>query len=78
MTRKQHNGDQAIYRELFIAIAEHPNVELVDVTGAICDVNTCSMLSEDRLLYRDNDHLNLIGSQLAAELLIQKSKFLSQ
>jgi hypothetical protein len=78
ITRKQHNGDQAIYRELFIAIAEHPNVELVDVSRAICDVNTCSMLSEDRLLYRDNDHLNLIGSQLAGELLIQKSKFLSQ
>jgi peptidoglycan/LPS O-acetylase OafA/YrhL len=78
ITRKQHNGDQAIYRELFIAIAEHPNVELVDVSSAICDVNTCSMLSEDRLLYRDNDHLNLIGSQLAGELLIQKSKFLSQ
>ena len=78
ITRKQHNGDQAIYRELFIAIAEHPNVELVDVSEAICDVNTCSMLSEDGLLYRDNDHLNLIGSQLAGELLIQKSKFLSQ
>ena len=78
MTRKQHNGDQAIYRALFIAIAEHPNVELVDVSGAICDENTCSMLSEGRLLYRDNDHLNLIGSQLAGKLLVQKSKFLSQ
>jgi peptidoglycan/LPS O-acetylase OafA/YrhL len=75
---EQHNGDQAIYRALFVAIAKHPNVELVDVSEAICNKNTCSMLSEGRLLYRDNDHLNLIGSQLAGEILIQKSKFLSQ
>ena len=75
---KQHNGDQAIYRALFVAIAKHPNVELVDVSEAICNKDTCSMLSEGRLLYRDNDHLNLIGSQLAGEILIQKSKFLSQ
>jgi peptidoglycan/LPS O-acetylase OafA/YrhL len=75
---EQHNGDQAIYRALFVAIAKHPNVELVDISDAICNKNTCSMLSEGRLLYRDNDHLNLIGSQLAGEILIQKSKFLSQ
>jgi peptidoglycan/LPS O-acetylase OafA/YrhL len=75
---EQHNGDQAIYRALFVAIAKHPNVELVDVSEAICNKDTCSMLSEGRLLYRDNDHLNLIGSQLAGEILIQKSKFLSQ
>jgi hypothetical protein len=78
ITRKQHDSDQAVYRELFAAIAEHPNVELVDVSEAICSQTTCSMLNEGRLLYRDNDHLNLIGSQLAGELLVQKSKFLSQ
>ena len=78
ITREQHDGDQAVYRELFIAIAKHSNVELVDVSKAICGQSTCSMLSEGRLLYRDNDHLNLIGSQLAGKLLVQKSKFLSQ
>ena len=77
ITREQHDGDQAVYRELFTAIAEHPNVEVVDVSEAICGQATCSMLSEGRLLYRDNDHLNLLGSQLAGELLVQKSKFLS-
>ena len=77
LPEKQHEGDQAVYRELFTAIAEHPNVEIVDVSEAICGQATCSMLSEGRLLYRDNDHLNLLGSQLAGELLVQKSKFLS-
>ena len=78
ITRKQHEGDQAVYLEFLTAIAEHPNVEVVDVSEAICSQATCSMLSEGRLLYRDNDHLNLIGSQLAGKLLVQKSKFLSQ
>lgn len=78
ITLEQHNGDQVIYRALFAAIAKRPNVKLVDVSEAICNENTCSMLSEGRLLYRDNDHLNLIGSELAGEILIQKSKFLSQ
>ena len=78
ITLEKHEGDQSVYRELFVAIAQHPSVELVDVSEAICDQRTCSMLSEGRLLYRDNDHLNLIGSQLAGKLLVQKSKFLSQ
>ena len=57
ITREQHEGDQAVYLEFFTAIAEHPNVEVVDVSEAICGQATCSMLSEGRLLYRDNDHL---------------------
>ena len=78
ITRQKHVSDQAVYRELFVAIAQHPNVELVDVSEAICGENTCSMLSEGRLLYRDNDHLNLVGSKMAGELLVKKSRFLSQ
>ena len=37
ITRKQHEGDQAVYLEFFTAIAEHPNVEVVDVSEAICE-----------------------------------------
>lgn len=73
---EQHRAEQNRYAETFERIAKHPNVELVDVSDAVCDAARCSMIIDDTLLYRDNDHLNLIGSELAGNLLVSRSQFL--
>ena len=76
MTVEQHQQTQGAYRAVFESMAKHPRVELIDVSDVVCDGLNCGMINGDSLLYRDNDHLNLIGSGLAGVSLLSKSKFL--
>ena len=74
---KKHRATQNRYADIFERIAKHPHVELVDVSDVVCDEARCRMIIGDTLMYRDNDHLNLIGSELAGQLLVSRSQFLN-
>ena len=76
MPIEQHQSAQEAYRAVFESIAKHPRVELIDVSDVVCDGLNCGMINGESLLYRDNDHLNLIGSDLAGVSLLGKSAFL--
>lgn len=41
----------------------NPNVEWVEMSSLICTDRACNMAREGQLLYRDNNHLNIPGSQ---------------
>ena len=41
----------------------NPQIKLISLADLICDDKTCSMVEKDELLYRDNNHLNILGSQ---------------
>ena len=34
----------------------------IDIFDLMCDANSCSMIRGDKILYRDNNHLNVYGS----------------
>jgi peptidoglycan/LPS O-acetylase OafA/YrhL len=42
---------------------KNPDVRLLDVSGVMCAKGRCSMAPQGQLLYRDNNHLNILGSQ---------------
>lgn len=44
------------------AIAIETRMEFLDTIPLYCGDDSCSMVSRNRLLYRDNNHLNLVGA----------------
>jgi len=49
---------------LSVIAAADPRIELIRLDPYFCDERRCSMLAGDSVTYRDNNHLNLIGSKL--------------
>lgn len=49
-------------------------VPFIRIGDALCSDQACFMLSGDRMAYRDNNHLNSIGSKQVAKQLISKMK----
>lgn len=41
----------------------NPDVEWIEISSLVCSGETCSMARDGQLLYRDNNHLNIPGSQ---------------
>jgi peptidoglycan/LPS O-acetylase OafA/YrhL len=44
--------------------ASNSNVSLIRLDELFCDVNSCHMAIDGRILFRDNNHVNIGGSQL--------------
>lgn len=53
-------------------IAVSGNIHYVSLTELFCDKKKCSMTKGSKLFYRDNLHLNLIGSKIAAQKIMSK------
>lgn len=71
ITRADFERRDKSYRKLMYAVAaEFPSVKVVDPAHAFCDSYYCWALKDGKLLYRDDDHLSVEGSQyLANELM---------
>ncbi|CAK0759133.1 membrane hypothetical protein [Gammaproteobacteria bacterium] len=50
--------------------SRYPSVNIIDPNLAICDGDKCSPTLGDTLLYRDDGHLNDVGSRLIGEILL--------
>lgn len=50
----------------------HPNVDLLRLDGVFCTDSMCQMASEGRIFFRDNNHLNISGSQRLGELIAKR------
>jgi hypothetical protein len=42
---------------------KHPSLRMIDLTNLFCTSETCQMANQGMLYYRDNNHLNIPGSQ---------------
>jgi hypothetical protein len=42
---------------------------LIKTAGAFCNARSCSMVHGGKLLYRDDNHLNIAGSRFVAGLM---------
>jgi len=64
LPRRAFDDRVATYRAMIGRIkSEFPQVSVYDPTGLICNRFACSPWHGDRLLYRDNDHLSVYGSE---------------
>ena len=56
-------------------IKQEPRIKLIETQKYLCDGKDCSMAREDKLLYRDFNHLNIYGSKyIGARLASDMSK----
>ena len=53
----------AYISDLMQVIKDRPNVKLISVSNYLCNDNSCNMTIDKNILYRDHNHLNLIGSK---------------
>jgi SGNH domain (fused to AT3 domains) len=47
-------------------------VEWIEISSLMCSGETCSMARDGQLLYRDNNHLNIPGSQFVGAQIVSK------
>jgi peptidoglycan/LPS O-acetylase OafA/YrhL len=50
----------------------NPGVEWIEISSLMCSGATCSMASDGQLFYRDNNHLNIPGSQFVGAQIVSK------
>lgn len=49
---------------------EYPQIKTFDLSDLLCDKKKCYLIKNDRILYRDSNHLNKYGSEFVAPYLI--------
>ena len=48
-----------------------PQVKVIEIGGYLCKDDACSMTKGEDILYRDNNHLNLIGSMYIGKQMVE-------
>lgn len=67
--RAEVDARNADYREIMReAQSKYPNINLIDTFKVFCDDSLCYARKNDRMLYRDNNHLTVFGSKELAPL----------
>lgn len=46
---------------------ENPNVRYVSLRDLFCSSDSCSMIHDNSVMYRDNHHLNIVGSKFVGQ-----------
>jgi peptidoglycan/LPS O-acetylase OafA/YrhL len=64
------------YTATLIKAGERPNVEFIQLRNLLCNQKRCNMMRGDKILYRDNNHLNVSGSIYVGSKLVEQSAFL--
>lgn len=59
------------YKEvIYSVLKDYPSVQIFDPANYLCDSQWCSAINDGKMLYRDDDHLSLQGSELLARKLL--------
>lgn len=62
--------NQKYNNEIYKIALKYPNVKIHDPQSAFCDTQYCYALKDGKILYFDENHLNLEGSRVQAKKLI--------
>lgn len=66
---------RAIYDGVLNRLAIDFGLSYLQLDEALCSEDACSMSKDDEILYRDNNHLNIIGSKLVGKSLAVRLPF---
>ena len=69
---------QRKYLDIFYEYAQYYDYEIIDPSPLFCGNGTCSMMSENTIMYRDSHHLNVPGSTYVGEFIINRSRLINQ
>jgi len=70
--RKSNDADVGDLRDVAGAV---PGVQMLETSKNFCSGDICSMTNGRNLLYRDYNHLNMIGSRFLAKWLVANADF---
>ena len=59
--------------DLMQVVKDRPNVKLITVSDYLCNDNSCNMTIDKNILYRDRNHLNLIGSRYIGKRMVEEN-----
>lgn len=66
--RQEFDDRNADYRaQVFSVLKDFPQVQVFDAAEVLCDDKFCWAVRDGKMLYRDDDHLSLDGSELIAK-----------
>lgn len=68
----EYYDQKNIYHPSLIRLSQLYNLNYIEIDGIFCGMRRCSMVSGSNLLYRDTNHLNLIGTRMVGQHLANK------
>lgn len=63
--------EEVYYAALTKVVRSRPSVKILPLAKYVCDETSCSMSKDNAVLYRDHNHLNIIGSTLVGRRLVE-------
>ncbi len=63
------------YEAMMEYLSKKNGVQFVELNKALCDEVTCGIINDNQILYRDNHHLNILGSKLVGGYLALNLNF---
>lgn len=63
------------YEAMIKYLSKKKGVQFVELNAALCDEDTCGIIKANQVLYRDNHHLNILGSRLVGGFLASSLNF---
>jgi peptidoglycan/LPS O-acetylase OafA/YrhL len=70
--RSEFEQQRDIYEQTLVSLADKFGVQYATIHESLCNKATCSMVKDDFVLYRDDNHLNIRGSQIVGRYLASK------
>ncbi len=55
---------RSVYRSILKRLSSEHGVAYIDIDKPLCSQSKCSMINEESILYRDKNHLNILGSKI--------------
>ena len=68
----EFDGQRDNYEQTLIDLSYEYGVRYETIHEPLCDIDVCSMVRGDLMLYRDDNHLNIEGSKIVGRYLNQK------
>ena len=72
IARKDFDDASRRYRELIVSVLkDYPSIMVFDSAEQLCDQQWCWTIKNEKMMYRDDDHLSLDGAKLQARELLK-------
>lgn len=69
---------QILYIDVLKRIAKEKNIEIVDPSELFCNESECSMIVDETIMYRDKNHLNILGSDYVGDFIFNNSSLINR
>ena len=72
LPQAEADSESRIYEASLLEISRTLGVPYVRIQGPVCSFGKCSMINDGKILFRDNGHLNILGSKLVGRYLVDQ------